>query len=177
MTKLRSLLWVIFSSGLAHLTNSSCPHSSPRQLARTVNNWKEKSRWELVRSLLLSALLVVQLPESTTIPSNFTRQPLQSRTYKYRVFQLEVSFWFIRKTRLLFKKSFDFYFIQYREVCGRFHLRLLRYPNLKAIFEVKLHRDLIFFLKTRYGILKYHFYPSKLFLSFSDIFFFLGDIV
>ena len=39
------------------------------------------------------------------------------------------------------------------------HLRLLRYPNLKvqktrfiAIFGVKLYRELMFVLKTRYGI-------------------------
>ena len=54
-----------------------------------------------------------------------------------------------------------------------------RNPNLKmqktlflAIFEVKLHRELMFFLKTRYGIWKYHIYSSKPFLNFSDIFFF-----
>jgi len=34
VTRLRSLL-LILSRGLAHLTSSSCPHSSPRQLAST----------------------------------------------------------------------------------------------------------------------------------------------
>ena len=59
------------------------------------------------------------------------------------------------------------------------HVRFPRNPNLKvqktlffAIFGVKLHRKLIFFLKNRYGIWKYQLYPLKPFLNFSDIFFF-----
>ena len=59
-------------------------------------------------------------------------------------------------------------------------LRFSRNPNLKvqktlffAIFGVELLCELCFFLKTRYGIWKYHFCPWKCFLTFIDIFFFL----